>query len=69
MTQRDRAGDLSGQRAGRRSAAGDAGPSSMLSDARTYSPTAGSPARPGLFPKFGGELSAGGAAASGPGWL
>ena len=38
MTHRDRAGDASGQRAGRREAAGDAGTSARLSDARTDSP-------------------------------
>ncbi len=42
MTHRHRAGDPPG----RREAAGDAGASSRLSDARTDSPTAGSPARP-----------------------
>jgi len=38
MTHRDRAGDASGQRAGRREAAGDAGTSARLPDARTDSP-------------------------------
>ncbi len=37
MTHRDRAGDPSGQWAGRREAAGDAGTSSRLSDAPTNS--------------------------------
>ncbi len=43
MTHRDRAGDPSGQRAGRREAAGDAGTSSRLSDAlrRFARPTGG----------------------------
>ncbi len=45
MTQRDRAGDASGHRAGR-------GTSARLSDAPTDSPAAGSPARPERrFPK------------------
>ncbi len=56
MTHRDRAGDPSGQRAGRREAAGPAGTSSRLSDARTDSPAAGSPARPERrFPKAFGR--------------
>ena len=36
MTHRDRAGNPSGQRAGRREAAGDAGTSARLSDARPF---------------------------------
>ncbi len=46
MTHRDRAGDLSGQGAGRRQAAGDAGHRQGLPTPAAICPTAGSPARP-----------------------
>ncbi len=46
MTQRDRAGDPSGQRAGRREAAGPVGHRQGFPTPATGSPTAGSPARP-----------------------
>ncbi len=45
MTHRDRAGDPSGQRAGRREAAGDAGHRQGF-PTPAHSPAAGSPARP-----------------------
>ncbi len=46
MTHRDRAGDPSGHRAGRREAAGPAGHRQGLPTPAGGSPTAGSPARP-----------------------
>ncbi len=46
MTHRDRAGDPSGQGAGRREAAGDAGHRQGFPTPSGNSPTAGSPARP-----------------------
>ncbi len=46
MTHRDRAGDPSGQRAGRREAAGDAGHRQGFPTPSANSPAAGSPARP-----------------------
>ncbi len=59
MTHRDRAGDPSGQRAGRREAAGPAGHRHGFPTAAGDSPTAGSPARPGRrFPKAFGRRPA-----------
>ena len=56
MTHRDRAGDRTGHRAGRREAAGDAGHRQGFPTPATESPAAGSPARPERrFPKAFGR--------------